>query len=51
MALRGSKFANIPVFGGRYGLGSKDTTPAQVIAVYNNAQSAQPKERFTSWYR
>ena len=47
MALRGSKFANIPVFGGRYGLGSKDTTPAQVIAVYNNAQSAQPKERFT----
>ena len=47
MALRGSKFANIPVFGGRYGLGSKDTTPAQVIAVYNNAQSAEPKERFT----
>ena len=42
-ALQGSKFESIPVFGGRYGLGSKDTTPAQIIAVYNNAE----KKHFT----
>ena len=35
-ALRGSKFQNVPIFTGRYGLGSKDTTPAQIIAVYKN---------------
>lgn len=34
--LRETKFAGIPVFNGRYGLGSKNTTPAQIIAVYNN---------------
>ena len=42
-ALKGSKFDAIPVNGGRYGLGSKDTTPAQIVAVFNNAD----KERFT----
>ena len=35
-ALKDSKFNNTPVFTGRYGLGSKDTTPAQIIAVYKN---------------
>ena len=35
-ALKDSKFNNIPVFTGRYGLGSKDTTPAQIVAVYGN---------------
>ncbi|MEG0894689.1 MAG: pyruvate:ferredoxin (flavodoxin) oxidoreductase, partial [Oscillospiraceae bacterium] len=35
-ALKGSKFDAIPVFGGRYGLGSKDTTPAQIISVFKN---------------
>ncbi len=35
-ALRDSKFHNTPVFTGRYGLGSKDTTPAQIVAVYKN---------------
>ncbi len=35
-ALKGSKFDSVPVFGGRYGLGSKDTIPADIIAVYNN---------------
>ncbi len=35
-ALKGSKFDAVPVFSGRYGLGSKDTTPAQIIAVYQN---------------
>ncbi len=42
-ALKGSKFENVPVFGGRYGLGSKDTTPAQIIAVYNNCQTRRRK--------
>ncbi len=45
-ALKDSKFANVPVLGGRYGLGSKDTTPAQIIAVYNNA-AALDKKTFT----
>ncbi len=35
-ALKDTQFANIPVFNGRYGLGSKNTTPAQIIAVYEN---------------
>ena len=42
-ALKGTKFDAIPVFTGRYGLGSKDTTPAQVAAVYNNKE----KKAFT----
>ncbi len=42
-ALKDSKFANIPVFNGRYGLGSKNTTPAQIIAVYKNTE----KKTFT----
>lgn len=35
-ALRGSSFSGIPVLGGRYGLGSKDTTPDQIMAVFRN---------------
>ena len=46
-ALRGSKFESIPVFTGRYGLGSKDTTPGQIISVYRNMDAARPKKRFT----
>ena len=42
-ALKGSKFDKVPVFTGRYGLGSKDTTPAQIVAVYENTE----KKRFT----
>ena len=37
-ALKGSKFDKTPIFSGRYGLGSKDTTPGQIIAVYNNTE-------------
>ena len=37
----------VDVVGGRYGLGSKDTTPGDIIAVYRNAQSAEPKRYFT----
>ena len=40
-ALKGSKFDAVPVNSGRYGLGSKDTTPAQIVAVFNNAEKAR----------
>ena len=46
-ALKDSRFANVPVYTGRYGLGSKDTVPGQIIAVYRNAMAAEPKKRFT----
>ena len=36
-ALKETKFDQIPVFSGRYGLGSKDTTPPQIIAVFKNS--------------
>ena len=40
--------ANAPlIVGGRYGLGSKDTTPTQLVAVYANLDSAEPKNGFT----
>ena len=42
-ALKDSKFDAVPVFTGRYGLGSKDTTPAQIVAVYANSE----KKKFT----
>ncbi|MBR0412058.1 MAG: pyruvate:ferredoxin (flavodoxin) oxidoreductase, partial [Eubacterium sp.] len=45
-ALKGTKFADVPVFGGRYGLGSKDTLPAHVIAVFANMNAAEPKKEF-----
>ncbi len=35
------------VVGGRYGLGSNDTTPAQILAVYENLALPQPKNLFT----
>jgi pyruvate-ferredoxin/flavodoxin oxidoreductase len=35
------------VIGGRYGLSSKDTTPAQIVAVYDNLEMAAPKADFT----
>ena len=39
---------NAPVIvGGRYGLGSKDTTPAQILAVYENLALPMPKNQFT----
>lgn len=45
-ALKDSKFGNLPVYRGRYGLGSKDTTPDQIISVYDNA-AADGKKEFT----
>ncbi len=46
-ALNGTEFGCVPMFTGRYGLGSKDTTPADIIAVYRNMESETPKKRFT----
>ena len=42
-AVKESKFANVPVYSGRYGLAGKDTTPGQIIAIFNNTE----KTRFT----
>ena len=42
-ALRGTKFEQVTINGGRYGLGSKDTTPADIISVFNN----KDKKEFT----
>lgn len=47
LAVKDTKFASVPMFSGRYGLGSKDTTPAQIIAIYENAKSSVAKTRFT----
>ena len=35
------------IVGGRYGLGSKDITPTEVVAIYKNLEAAQPKNGFT----
>lgn len=35
------------IIGGRYGLGSKDTTPSQMLAVFKNLRADEPKEGFT----
>ena len=38
---------DVVVTGGRYGLGSKDTPPASVFAVYTELQKEQPRRQFT----
>ncbi len=43
-ALRGSKFNDALIVGGRYGLGSKDTQPGDILAVYENLWSDEPKK-------
>ena len=35
------------IVGGRYGLGSKDTVPSQIVAVFDNLKASQPKDNFT----
>lgn len=42
-ALKNTKFDQVEIVSGRYGLGSKDTTPTQIVAVYNNTT----KKKFT----
>ena len=46
-ALAGAGITDKVVVGGRYGLGSKDTPPRSVFAVYENLAQAQPKDHFT----
>ncbi len=46
-ALKGSKLDDAFVCGGRYGLGSKDTQPGDILAVYENLWSDAPKKEFT----
>ncbi len=48
LALDGKKFAKVPlVVGGRYGLSSKEFTPAMVKGVFDNLKAARPKNHFT----
>lgn len=35
------------IYGGRYGMGSKDTVPGDIVAVYENLKKDQPKDQFT----
>ncbi|MBR4337498.1 MAG: pyruvate:ferredoxin (flavodoxin) oxidoreductase [Bacteroidaceae bacterium] len=42
-----SDMKDLTIVGGRYGLGSHDTTPAQILAVYANLELPQPKNGFT----
>ena len=46
-ALKGTKFDQVPVYAGRFGLGSKDTTPSHIIPVYENMEKDAPKDHFT----
>lgn len=46
-ALHQAGRSGIQVIGGRYGLSSKDTTPGQMIAVYDNLAKDEPKNNFT----
>jgi len=47
LALRDTKFASCLLCGGRYGLGSKDVQPGDILAVYQNLWSDAPKTEFT----
>ncbi len=46
-ALNFLKIKNVDIFSGRYGLSSKNTTPSQILAVYENMNSQNPKSVFT----
>ncbi len=46
-ALAANGKADIKVIGGRYGLGSKDTPPSSIFAVYDELDKAEPKHQFT----
>ncbi len=46
-ALSGSEYRSVPVYGGRYGLSSKDVTPGSIISAFRNIQAAEPKNGFT----
>ena len=46
-SLAGSTLAGVKVVGGRYGLGSKDTTPGGILAAFRNGQNEAPVRSFT----
>ncbi len=46
-ALNGTRFSGIEVLRGRYGLGSKDVQPGDILAVYENMEKDEPKKEFT----
>ncbi len=46
-ALNGTKFQGAEMFRGRYGLGSKDVQPGDILAAFENMESANPKKEFT----
>ena len=46
-ALKGTAFNDAYISRGRYGLGSKDVQPGDILAVYENLWSAEPKDEFT----
>ena len=46
-ALSGTKFGNVPVIGGRYGLGSKDVGTGCLISAYLNLMAEKPQAPFT----
>lgn len=46
-ALANAGMGDISVIGGRYGLSSKDTAPADIVGVYNNLAQDRPKHNFT----
>ena len=46
-ALSNSDYRNVPVYGGRYGLSSKDVTPGSIISAFRNIQSDKPVNSFT----
>ncbi len=46
-ALVENNMSHIKVYGGRYGLGSKEFTPTMVNAIFENLQQAEPKNHFT----
>lgn len=46
-ALRGTVFEKATIVGGRYGLGSKDVQPGDIVAVYENLWAKKPKIQFT----
>ena len=46
-ALSGSEYRSVPVYGGRYGLSSKDVTPGSIISAYRNIQAEKPVNSFT----
>ncbi len=46
-ALLEKGLTKIKVYGGRYGLGSKEFTPSMVLAVYKNLEAKEPKNHFT----